>query len=164
MVAIMTMLSFRSAPREGPLNQVKRICGYLSDVTHPVIPIHTNEPDYSGISRTKYNQEFSVYSGAKEEILKDGPEPLGKPDVITAYVDANPYLCMLTGKSGFGGFTLLQQNPSQLVCKEARSSAETATYAGSGYVHGRTVTKQVIDNSLSIRYLWSPCREKLHVW
>jgi hypothetical protein len=47
-VAIMTMSAFRSAPRKGKLNQVKRICGYLS-----AIQIHTEEPDYSDIPRTE---------------------------------------------------------------------------------------------------------------
>ena len=45
----MTMSSFRSAPRVGCLEQVKRICGYVSKMRHPVIYICTDEPDYSDI-------------------------------------------------------------------------------------------------------------------
>ena len=55
---------------------------------HSVIRICTDEPDYSDIPRTEYDWEFFVYGdGAKEEIPKDAPMPLGKPAVTTTYVD-----------------------------------------------------------------------------
>jgi hypothetical protein len=54
-VAIMTMSSFRSAPRDGYLDRVKRICDYLSKMKHSVIRIRTEEPDYSSIPRTEYD-------------------------------------------------------------------------------------------------------------
>jgi hypothetical protein len=107
-VAIMMMSAFRSAPRKGHLDRVKRICGYLSKMRHSAIRICTEEPDYSDIPRTEYDWEFSVYRGAKEEIPKDAPEPLGKPVVTTTYVDANLYHCMLTRKVSIWGFALVQ--------------------------------------------------------
>jgi hypothetical protein len=82
-VAIMAMSAFRSAPRKGHLDRVKRICGYISKVRHLAIRIRTEEPDYSDIPRTENDWEFSVYRGAKGELLKDAPEPLGKPVVTT---------------------------------------------------------------------------------
>jgi hypothetical protein len=51
-VAIMTMSAFRSAPRKGHLDRVKRIHGYLSKMRHSAIQIHTEKPDYSDIPRT----------------------------------------------------------------------------------------------------------------
>ena len=113
-VAIMTMLPFRSAPREGHPNGVKRICCYLSEMKHSVIRICTDEPDYpSTIPRTEYKWKSSMYSGAKEELPKNAPEPLGNPVITTTYVDANLYHCMLTGKSVTGILhTLIQQDPS----------------------------------------------------
>jgi hypothetical protein len=94
-VAIMTMSAFRSAPRKGHLDRVKQICGYLSKMRHSAIRICTEEPDYSDIPRTEYDWEFFVYRGAKKEIPKDVPEPLGKPVVTTTYVDANLYHCTM---------------------------------------------------------------------
>jgi hypothetical protein len=67
-VAIMTMSAFRAAPRLGHLDRVKRICGYLSKMRHSVIRIRTEEPDYSDVPRTEYDWEFSVYSGACDEL------------------------------------------------------------------------------------------------
>jgi hypothetical protein len=82
------MSAFRSAPRKGHLDRVKRICGYLSKMRHSAIRIYTEEPDYSDIPRTECDWECSVYRGAKEEIPKDATEPLGKPVVTATYVDA----------------------------------------------------------------------------
>jgi hypothetical protein len=57
------MSAFRSAPREGNFDQVKRIYGYHSKMRHSAIQIRTEEPDYSDIPRTEYDWEFSVYRG-----------------------------------------------------------------------------------------------------
>jgi hypothetical protein len=78
-VVITTMTSaFRSAPRKGNLDRVKRIYGYLSKMRYSAIQICTEEPDSSDIPRTEYDWELSVYRGAKEELLEDAPESLGK--------------------------------------------------------------------------------------
>jgi hypothetical protein len=53
--AIMTMSAFRSAPRIGHLDRVKRICGYLSKMRHSIIRIRTEEPDYSDIPNPEYD-------------------------------------------------------------------------------------------------------------
>ena len=153
----MTMSSFRSAPRDGHLDRVKRICGYLSKMRHSVIRIRTEEPDYSAIPKTEYDWESSVYSGATEELPEDAPEPLGKPVVTTTYVDANLYHCMLTGKSVSGVLHLFNKTPTDWYAKK-QSSPVTATY-GSEYVAARTATEQVIDNRLSLRYLGVPVKE-----
>jgi hypothetical protein len=74
----MTMMSaFRSASRKGNLDRVKRIYGYISKMRYS-IKICTEEPHSSDIPRTEYDWELSVYRGAKEELLEDEPEPLGK--------------------------------------------------------------------------------------
>jgi hypothetical protein len=78
-VVIMTMMSaFRSTPRKGNLDRVKQIYGYLSKMRDSAIQICTEEPHSSDIPRTECNWEFSVYRGAKEELLEDAPEPFWK--------------------------------------------------------------------------------------
>jgi hypothetical protein len=72
----MTMSAFRSAPREGNFDQVKRIYGYHSKMRHSAIQIRTEKPDYSDIPRTEYDWEFSVYRGAKEELPEDASKLL----------------------------------------------------------------------------------------
>ncbi len=153
----MTMSSFRSAPREGHLERLKTICGYLSKMRHGTIRIRTELPDYSEIPREEYEWEFSVYGGAKEMIPENAPEPLGKPVVTTTYVDANLYHCMLTGKSVTGVLHLFNKTPVDWFAKK-QGTSETATY-GSEFVAARTATEQVIDNRLSLRYLGVPVKE-----
>jgi hypothetical protein len=81
-VAIMTMSAFRYAPRKGHLDQVKRLCGYLSNMRHSAIRIRTEESDYSHIPRMEYDWELSVYRGGKEELQEDAPESLGKHGLL----------------------------------------------------------------------------------
>ena len=109
-------------------------------------------------SRTEYYWEFSVYGGAKEEIPKDAPVPLGKPVITTTYIDTNLYHCMLTGKSVSGVLHLFNNTPTGWYASKKQWSAETATY-GSKFVATRTATEQVIDNRLSLRYLGVPVKE-----
>jgi hypothetical protein len=135
-VVIMTMSAFRSAPRVGHLNRVKRICGHLSKTKHSVIRIRTEEADYSNVPRNECDWEFSVCGGATEELPKDAPEPLGKPVVTTTYVDANLCHCMMTGKSGSGVIHLHNKTPVDW-CGKKQGTAETATY-GMEFVAART--------------------------
>jgi hypothetical protein len=81
-VVIMTMSAFRSAPRKGNIDQVKRIYGYISKMRHSAIQICTEEPDYSDIPRTEYDWELSVYRGATEELQEDAPKLLGKHGLL----------------------------------------------------------------------------------
>jgi hypothetical protein len=126
---------------------------------HSVIRIRTEEPDYSDIPRTEYDWEFSIYSGAKEELSKDAPEPLGKPVIATTYVDANLFHCMLTGKSVSGVLQLFNKTPVDWYAKK-QGSPETAIY-GSEHVAARTATKRVIDNRLTLKHLGVPIRKSI---
>jgi hypothetical protein len=139
-VASMRMVLFRSAPREGHLERVQQICGYLFKMRLSVIRIRTEEPDYSAIPRKEYNWEFSVYKRAKEELPKDVPEPLGKPVVITTYVNANLYHCMLTGKSVYGVLHLFNKTLVNWYAKKQGAPVTAATY-GSEFVAARTATE-----------------------
>ena len=49
MTAVMTLSGFRVAPRQGHLDRVKRVYGYLSKMRHAAIRIRTEEPDFSDL-------------------------------------------------------------------------------------------------------------------
>ena len=55
--AVMTLSSFKVAPRRGHLERIKRIYGYLAKMKHGIIRIRTEEPDYSEISIAEYDLE-----------------------------------------------------------------------------------------------------------
>ena len=112
--AVMTMSSFRSAPQAGHLNRAKRICGYLLKMKHAAIRIRTGLPDYSDVTEPVYDWADSVYGSPTELIPQDAPTPLGKPVILTHYVDANLYHCMLTGRSVTGILHLINGTPIDL--------------------------------------------------
>jgi hypothetical protein len=66
------------------------------------IRIRVNKPDYSALPTEVYEWEQSIYARAEELIPDDNPTPLGKPVVMTTFVDANLYHDLVTGKSVSG--------------------------------------------------------------
>ena len=152
--AVMTMSSFRSAPRLGHLERAKRICGYLYKMKDGCIRFRTGLPDYSDVTAPVFDWAESVYGSPSEEIPRDIPEPRGKPVILTHYVDANLYHCMLTGRSVTGIIHLINGTPIDAYSKK-QSTVETATY-GSEFVAARTCVEQIMDLRLTLRYLGVP--------
>ena len=158
----MTMSGFRAAPRKGHLDRVRRIYGYLSKFKHATIRVRTEEPDYSDIPDPDYDWSYSIYGDVKEACPSDAPEPLGKRVTNTAYVDANLYHDMLTGRSVTGILHLVNKMPVQWYSKK-QGTVETATY-GSEFVAARIATEQVIDLRLTLMYLGVPLNDKVHMF
>jgi Reverse transcriptase (RNA-dependent DNA polymerase) len=109
--AVMTLSSFRVAPRTGHLERVKRVYGYISQFKDAAIRFRTDEPDYSDLPEHNFDWMSSVYGDDSEPIPHDIPEPLGKHVRITHYVDANLFHDMLTGRSVTGIIDFLNQTP-----------------------------------------------------
>jgi hypothetical protein len=53
--AVMSISSFRAAPRKGHLQRAKRIVGYLSKLRNAVIRVRTEMPDFSMIPPQPYS-------------------------------------------------------------------------------------------------------------
>jgi hypothetical protein len=156
--AVMTMSSFRAAPRKGHLDRVKRIYGYLAKFKDSAIRIRTEEPDYSDLPNVEYDWAHSVYGDAKEVVPEDAPPPKGKYVTSTSYVDANLMHDIATGKSVTGILHFLNKTPIDSYSKK-QGTVETATY-GSEFVASRTCVEQIIDQRNTLRYLGVPIREK----
>ena len=152
--AVMTMSSFRVAPREGHLDRVKRICGYLSKYKSGFIRIRTEEPDYSSLPKHKYDWARTCYAGAKEEIPRDAPTPKGKRVVLTTYKDANLYHDLASGKAVTGALHFINQTPVSWYSRK-QETVETATY-GSEFVAARKAIQQIMGLRLTLRYLGVP--------
>ncbi len=113
--AVMTLSSFRAAPRQGHLERLKRLYGYLSKMKHAAIRILTDEPDYSDIPDQDFDWSYTVHGDVAEIVPEDTPVPLGKFVTITHFVDANLFHCKLTGRSVTGILDLVNKNPEILV-------------------------------------------------
>jgi Reverse transcriptase (RNA-dependent DNA polymerase) len=149
--AIMTMSSFRAAPREGHLERVKRIIGYLVKNRNALVRIRTDAPDCSALQSPTLNWSRSPYDGAKEVIDPDTPPPLGKPVKCTTFVDANLYHCHLSGRAVTGVLHFFNGTPVDWFSKK-QSTVQTATF-GSEFVAAPTATDQIIANRDELRYL-----------
>lgn len=160
--AVMTMSHFRIAPKEGHLSRLKRIYGYLSKFKEGVIRVRIDEPDFSNIPDFEHDWASSVYGDVEELIPADIPEPLGKPVVLTHYVDANLYHDLVTGRAVTGILHLLNQTPIDWYSKR-QATVETATY-GSEFVAARICTDQVIDLRTTLRYLGVPIKGKSYMF
>ena len=152
--AVMTLSRFRAAPRQGHLDRVKRVHGYLSKMRHGIIRIRTDLPDFSDIPENQYDWFYTCYHGATEVLPTDAPRPLGKPVQTTSYVDANLYHDLISGRSVTGILHFLNKTPVDWFSK-LQSTVETATF-GSEYVAARTCTEQIIDLRNTLRYLGVP--------
>ena len=98
-VACMTMSRWRAALRIGHLERVKFIYGYLYKFEAGYCRVETDEPDLSHLPEPAYDWGESIYGNVTEEFPDDAPEPLGKPVVLTTYVDANLYHDLITGRA-----------------------------------------------------------------
>ena len=116
--------------------------------------MRTEEPDYSDIPAKQYDWAYTCYHGAKEVLPENAPRPLGKRVVLTAYVDANLYHDLISGRSVTGIIHLANKTVIDFYSK-LQSTVETATF-GSEYVAARTCTEQVIDLRNTLRYLGVP--------
>jgi hypothetical protein len=160
--AVMTMSSFRAAPRKGHMERVKRICGYLHKFKDATIRIRTGEPDFSDLPDQDFDWFNSVYGDFTEDVPEDIPKPLGKFVTLSHYHDANLFHCLLTGKSVSGILHFMNQTPIEWFSKK-QNTVETATY-GSEFVSARICTEQIIDLRLTLMYLGVPIRGKSYMF
>jgi len=154
MVAVMTMSSFRVAPRKGHLERAKRIVGYLHRMQHSSIIFMTEEPDFSDLQTLLPSWAQSVYGDVRERIPHDIPAPKGKAIWTVTYADANLAHCFATGRSVMGVLHFLNKTPWDWFSKK-QSTVETSTY-GSEFVAARTATEQIMDIRTTLRYFGVP--------
>ena len=159
----MTMSRYRTAPREGHLERVKRIYGYLRRFRHFKIRFRVDEPDYSNVPPIQdHDWEHSVYGQHEEDIAENLPEPLGKRIVLTHYFDASLMHDVLSGKAVTGICTFYNKTPVDWYCKQ-QATSETATY-GAEFLSARKCFEMIIDHRAYLRYLGKPVGEMDYVW
>jgi hypothetical protein len=156
--ATMTMSRFRSAPRKGHLDRLKRIYGYLRKFSSAAIRIRVNEPNLNDLLDQNFDWCYSVYGDVQELLPRDAPKPLGKPVTTITYKDANLYHDMLTGRSVTGVLHLCNQTLIDWYSKR-QATVETATF-GSEFTAARIAVDQIIDLRITLRYLGVPVNTK----
>ena len=116
-----------------------------------MVILRTSEPEYSDLGESSYDWARTVYGDAKEQLPFDAPEPLGKPVVLTSYVDANLLHDMVTGRSVTAVLHLVNQTPIDWFSKK-QATVETATY-GSEFIAAKMAVQQSMGMRTALRYL-----------
>jgi hypothetical protein len=157
--AVMMMSAYHAAPREGHLTRARRMVSYLMRFRDASIRFHTDEPDYTtDLPERMVSWDTLVYRDASEQLPHEFPVPLGKPVVLTHFVDANLYHDWVTGRSVTGILSLINQTPIDWYSKK-QSTVETATYR-SEFIASRICVDRAVDRRNTLRYLGVPVRHR----
>ena len=157
-VHVMTLGSFRAQPREGHLEAVKNIYGYLTRMKEGTIRYRTDMPNLSDMEFEEYDWSRTVYAGSTEEYPSNLPAARGKPVQLLTYKDANLYHDMLSGKAVTALLHMLNQTPIDWFSKK-QATVETATF-GSENVAARTAIEQMKTLKYTLLYLGVPIMDK----
>jgi len=153
-VHVMSMSSFRAAPREGHLKRMKRIYGYIMKYKHGIIRFDTGMPDLSDLPVHDHDWSNTPYAGSTEELPGNIPQPRGKAVRITTYADANLYHNVLNGKAVTAILHFLNKTPIDWFSKK-QNTVETATF-GSEASAARTAIEQMKSIKMLLLYLGVP--------
>ena len=154
---IMSLGRFRAEPREGHLERLKRIVGYIRKRPGGAIRFRTEIPDHEstyGHDPVKFDWMESVYGCEPEAIDPRAPPPKGKVVRTTSFCDANLMHDMVTGRSASGILEFLNQTPIDWFSKR-QAQVETATY-GSEFMVARQATERLMDLRYTLRSFGVP--------
>ena len=156
MQAVVALSAFRAAPRQGHLDRVKRVYGFVHKYKEAAIRIRTGIPNYQEIDNQypDFDWAESVYGTEPEELPMNMPEPLGKWVRITEYVDANLYFDLLSGRACTGILIFINQTSIEWYSKK-QSTVATATF-GSEFVAAKTAVEKAQDLRYTLRMLGIP--------
>ena len=157
-VHVMTLSSFRVEPRQGHLERMKRIYGYLSKFKHGALRIRTDMPDVSDLPFLEEDWENTPYAGSTEEMPTDAPTPKGKTVQLITYADANLFHDALSGKAVTAVLHLMNKTVIDWHSKK-QNTVNTATFGAEGDA-ARTAIEQMRANKLTLAYLGVPITER----
>ena len=160
-IAVSTMSRFRVEPRQGHLDRVGRIFGYLRYYKSTSIKFRVEEPDYSTFPEAKHDWEY-IYGGVKEQVPDDAPEPKGKRVILTSFVDASLHHCKVTGRGVTGIIHMMNKTPVEWYTKR-QSTMETSTY-GAEFMAAKVCTEQIMGLRYQLRMMGVPVSESTYMF
>jgi hypothetical protein len=141
--ANMTMSRFCSAPRQGHLDRLKRIHGYLKKFSSAAIQVQTLIPDLGNLPDQDCDWCYTVYGNVHKLIPKVAPESLGNSVITLTYTDTNLYHDILTGRSATEILHFCKKTLIDWYSKQ-QATVETVIF-GSGFTAARIAVDQIID-------------------
>jgi hypothetical protein len=106
------MSSYRVAPRQGHLDRLKHVYGFLKCYPSGAICFRVKIPDHKSIATPiQHDCSSTIYSNIQEELPPDMPVPKRQSMRITTYQDANLYHDLVTGQAISGILHFVNQTP-----------------------------------------------------
>jgi hypothetical protein len=152
--ATQTMSRYNMAPREGHLEAMKRVFGYLKKFPKGKIVVDASYRDHSNFVFRDYDTWKEFYPDASEEMPDNMPEPYGKKVRISCYVDADHAHDTVTRRSVTAILLFVNNTPIRWHSKRQKT-VETSTY-GSEMVAARIATDTIIEIRYILRMLGVP--------
>ncbi|MGH3054647.1 MAG: Ty1/Copia family ribonuclease HI, partial [Gaiellaceae bacterium] len=149
---VSTMARYSTMPRNGHLDALLRLFGYLKAYMKAKIIVDTSMPNVDG-ELTHHNWQ-EIYPYAHEELPPDMPIPKGKEVLMTTYVDADHAHDVVTRRSVTGLLMFLNNTPIKWYSKR-QNTVETSTY-GSELVAARIASEMIIEVRYKLRMLGVP--------
>ena len=148
-----TFARYNILPREGHLNGMLRVFGYLKTFKKAKLVFDYRDFTHDSVEEIQHSWG-ELYPNAKEELPNDMPVPKMKTVKITSIYDASHAPCLVTRRS-VTGIVLLLNNFLLRCTSKRQNTVETSTY-GAEMVAGRLAVEQVMDVRYKLRMLGVP--------
>ena len=153
--AVSTLSHFNQLPRQGHLNRMLRVFGYLkfhSTLGISMIPTVSSFPTSStAVVPQSWKEQ---YPNAHEEIPSDAPQPFGRPITLVVHVDASHASNLLNRRSVTGFVVLANGVPFYWHSKE-QNTIETSTF-GSEIVASRIAAEKLLEYRYKLQMMGVP--------
>ena len=150
--SLSTLSRYNMAPRQGHMEALKRVLGYLYVKRNGQIIIDDGTPGIRRKAMISSGHSWSeFYPDAEEDIPSDMPKPFGNLATLTCYVDADHARDKVTRRSVTGIVLLVNNTPLTWISKRQKT-VETSTY-GSELVAARIATDLIIEWRYKLRML-----------
>ena len=153
MQAVQCLARYSAAPREGHLQRMLRVFGYLKNYPKYGIVFDSSKHQVPNFSTTEVNWE-EQYPDAREEIPPDIIPEKGNPASMTMYVDADHATDHETRRSVTGYLLFINKTPIKWYSKK-QNTIETSTY-GAELVALRIAVETVIEFRYKLRMMGIP--------
>ena len=148
---------YQASPREGHLEQLFNIFGFLKG--NPKVVIHM-DPTLPNIDYSVFNYNTDgfqeMYRGAVEQLPLDAPKPRGIPVDVTAYVDASHAANKVTRKSHTGYLIFVNRAPIHWYSKR-QQTVESSAFS-SEFIAMKTCVEAIRGLRYKLRMFGIPIR------
>ena len=156
------MLSHHSAmPREGHLEAVYHIFSYLMAHGESAVVFDADTPEIDEKAFAKVDWK-DFYGDVEEEMPPRMPEPLGKPVIISCFVDANHAGNVVTRRS-HSGVLLFVQNAPIIWFSKRQNTVESSSF-GSEFVAARIARDLIVSLRIKLRMFGVPIEGPANVF